>query len=113
MSNSENIGKLSLKGELSVSDAENIKNVMLKILKEFSIVYVNFSLLEDLDSSIIQLLYALCIQSKKENKKIIFEGSFSPNVKKRFYTSGLISKSNLDDEIIIDQISEKIRNVSW
>ena len=112
MSDSENSGRLSLKGDLSVGDAENIKNAMLKLLKEFPTIRINFSPLEDLDSSIIQLLYALCAQAKKESKEIIFEGTFCQSVKKRLFATGLISKMELPDETIINQISEKIRIAS-
>lgn len=112
MSDIETSGKLSLKGDLYVSDAENIKNAMLKLLKEFPTIRINFTYLEDFDSSIIQLLYALCAQAKKESKEIIFEGTFNQNVKKRLYATGIISKMELDDEVIINQISEKIRIAS-
>ncbi len=112
MSDAENSGRLSLQGDLSVGDAENIKNAMLKLLKEFPTIRINFSPLEDLDSSIIQLLYALCAQAKKESKEIIFEGTFCQSVKKRLYATGLISKMELPDETIINQISEKIRIAS-
>lgn len=112
MSDIENSGRLSLQGDLSVSDAENIKNAMQKLLKEFPVIYVSFSTLEDLDCSIIQLLYALCAQAKKENKEVVFEGTFSPSVKKRLYAAGIITKNDLSDEVIINQLSEKIRIAS-
>ena len=112
MSDTDNSGRLSLQGDLSVSEAENLKNVMLKLLKEFPTIRVNFSPLEDFDSSIIQLLYALCAQAKKESKEIIFEGTFSPTVKKKLFATGIISKMELSDETIISQISEKIRIAS-
>ena len=59
MSDSENSGRLSLKGDLSVSDAENIKNAMLKLLKEFPTICVNFSSLEDLSFSPITSIFSI------------------------------------------------------
>ena len=47
-----------------------------------------------------------------ESKEIVFEGTFTQPVKKRLFAAGLISKMELNDEVIINQISEKIRIAS-
>lgn len=109
MSDINSGGKIMLKGDLSISDAEGIRNNMIAVLKEFATVTVNFSTLEDLDSSIIQLLYALCLQAKKERKEIIFEGTYTNQVRKRFCAAGLISSVDLHDDLISTQLTQKIR----
>ena len=110
MAKSNDIGKLSLTGELSISDATKIHEYMTALIKEFSTVCINFSSLEDLDSSIVQLLFALCRQAKAENKKVTFEGTFCQNVKKRLFAMGFISSLDADDAIIIVQLTDKIIN---
>lgn len=110
MATSDNIGKLSLTGDLSVSDAAKIHEYMSALLKEFNSVCINFSSLEDCDASIIQLLFALCRQAKTENKKVSFEGTFSEYVRKRLFATGLISAKDVEDSVIIVQLTDKIVN---
>lgn len=110
MAKTDNIGKLSLTGDLSVSDAAKIHEYMSALLKEFSTVCINFSSLEDFDASIIQLLFALCRQAKTETKRVTFEGTFSKDVRKRLYATGLISAPDVDDSVIVVQLTDKIVN---
>ncbi len=110
MAKTDNIGKLSLTGDLSVSDAEKIHEYMSALLKEFSTVCINFSSLEDFDASIIQLLFALCRQAKTENKKVTFEGTFSESVRKRLYATGLITAKDAEDSVIIVQLTDRMLN---
>lgn len=112
MGTESNVGVLSLKGDLSVNDAENIKSSMLSVLKEFPTLSISFSALEDLDCSIVQLLCAVSMLAKKQQKEVIFTGTFSPQVRKRFYAAGFISSVELNDESIITQVTNKIRNAS-
>lgn len=107
-----NSGKLSLTGDLSVADSDDIRNWMLSALKGFATVRINFSGLEDLDASILQLIYAISLQAKKERKEILFEGTFNPEIRKRLYATGIISGIDISDEIIITQLTQKIRNAS-
>lgn len=106
-----NSGKLSLTGDLSVADADDVRNCMLSVLKGFATVRINFSGLEDCDASIMQLVYAMSLQAKKEHKEVRLEGTFSPAVRVRLYANGLISSVDISDEIINSQITQKIRNV--
>lgn len=110
--NEQSNGVILLKGDLAIGDAQGIKNSMLAILKEFATVMVDFSPLEDLDCSIIQLLYALCQEASKSKKEIVFCGTFSSQVRKRLFASGIINSLTCTDESIITQLTQKIRIAS-
>ncbi len=100
---------IDLKGDLSVANAEDLRKMFKAALQKKTEVTVNVSSLEDIDVSIIQLVYALVTGLLKEKRELIFSGTFSPTVKKRLYSVGLIPSANISDEACISELTERMR----
>ena len=100
---------IKLTGDLSISDAADLKEKFLLLLGEYNTIHINMSSLEDMDTSIIQILCATCLQAKKEKKEVIFEGSVVQPVRRKMFLSGLIDSMDLTDEAVLQQFTRKIR----
>lgn len=101
-----------LKGYMSVGDAERLKT---EIKKAFAAkpakIYLDVSHLEDIDVSIIQLLYAL-YKEAGEKIQITIVGEIVALVKKSLYNCGLIADENVQDAIVIEAIKNTVRSSS-
>ena len=100
---------IKLTGDLSISDAADLKSKFLLLLQEYNSIHIDMSGLEDFDAAIIQILFATCIQAKKEKKEIVFEGSVVQPVRRKMFLSGLIDSMELTDEAALQQFTRKIR----
>lgn len=98
---------IEMKGELSIQNAEELHTIFVSALQKKGDILLDFSNLEDIDVSTIQLIYSLYISSK--DHKLNAKGPFNAQVKQRLYTCGLIPSANLDDNTIISAIEEKMR----
>lgn len=98
---------IEMKGELSVQNAEELKTIFLSALQKKGDILLDFSRLEDIDVSTIQLIYSLYISSK--GHKLTVQGPFAPQVKQRLYSCGLIADAAIDDNAVIESVLEKMR----
>ncbi len=98
---------IEMKGELSIQNAEELHNIFLSALQKKGDILLDFSNLEDIDVSTIQLIYSMYISCK--DHKLEVKGPIAPQVKQRLYTCGLISAPDLDDDSIITAIIDKMR----
>lgn len=103
----ERVTTIEMKGELSVQNAEELHNIFLSALQKKGDILLDFSNLEDIDVSTIQLIYSLYISSK--DHKLNVQGPFAPQVKQRLYTCGLIADTSMDDNAIVSSVLEKMR----
>lgn len=102
-------GLIYLKGELSISDAEQLHATLLSLLEEKnSKILIDISELEDIDVSIMQLLYAFYIQADSSTT-YEFIGKMKPIIKNRLVSCGIISESNLSDTEIYNEIMKTVR----
>lgn len=99
---------IKLTGDLSISDAVDLKEKFLLLLQEYNSIHINMSALEDMDASILQILCATCIQAKKEKKQVVFEGSVKNLVRRKMFISGLTDSPDLSDEAVLQQFMHKI-----
>lgn len=99
-------------GYMSVANAGKLKAEMEDVLFSKSTkIELDVSNLDEIDVTIIQLLYAFC-KEVGEEKSITFIGTISPVVKKCFYSCGLIPDENGDDNIILEAIKNIARITS-
>lgn len=98
---------IEMKGELSIQNAAELHQIFLSALQKKGDILLDFSALEDVDVSTIQLIYSLFISCA--GHKLEVKGPISQQVKKRLHTCGLIPAPDLDDNSIIEAITEKMR----
>ena len=98
---------IEMKGELSIQNAEELHTIFLSALQKKGDILLDFSQLEDIDVSTIQLIYSLFISCKEH--KLEVKGPIQQKVKQRLYTCGLISDGSSDDDAIIKEISDRMR----
>lgn len=100
--------KIVLKGLLTVNDAEQLHKHLMGKLKENDSIVIDFSELEDLDVSIIQLICALYLECKKQKKEFSIKGAFHADVKNFLFYSGFISNKTNPDDVIISEFMQKM-----
>lgn len=98
---------IEMKGELSVQNADELHKIFISALQKKGDILLDFSMLEDIDVSTIQLIYALYTSNK--DHKLIVKGPFAPQVKQRLFTCGIIPSVDMDDTAIIQATTEKMR----
>ncbi len=98
--------KISLKGDLSINDAEELQKVFISASEKKVDIELDVSQLEDVDTTIIQLIYALYHAAK--DRTITVTGPVSNQVRKRLYICGIIPSPDLSDSEILKHISEKM-----
>lgn len=98
---------IEMKGELSIQNAEELHSIFLSALQKKGDILLDFSKLEDIDVSIIQLVYSLYESSK--GHKLIVQGPFTRQIKQRLFICGLITDINSDDNTVIASVTEKMR----
>jgi anti-anti-sigma regulatory factor len=105
-------GLISLKGELSIGDAEHLHSSLLSLIEEkHKKIVIDLSELEDIDVSIIQLLYAFYLQADTSTTYEVI-GEIKPIIKYRLVSCGIISKSDLSDTEIYSEIIKTVRLAS-
>lgn len=103
--------KIELKGDLSISNAEEILKLFKSACQKKSDITIDVSLLEDVDTSIIQLLYSL-FRSVNKDRPITITGPVSQTVKRRLYICGLLPSPDSEDssaEATLKEILEAAR----
>lgn len=98
---------IEMKGELSVQNADDLKKILVSALQKKGDILLDFSALEDIDVSTVQLIYSF--YSSCKDHKLTAKGPFSPRVKQRLFTCGIIPDANLGDEEVIKATEEKMR----
>lgn len=98
---------IEMKGELSVQNADELHKILVSAIQKKGEILLDFSQLEDIDVSTIQLIYSL--YSSTRDHKLTVKGPFSTQVKQRLYSCGIIPDQNLSDEAIIASAEEKMR----
>lgn len=102
------MSKIELKGELTVNDAENTHKLFSSVIQKKSDIEVNISKLEDLDVSILQLIYSLFLEIGTE-RKLSLIGPVTPLVKKRLYNCGVLPNLDLSDSEVISTIINTLK----
>ena len=102
---------IELKGELTVNEAERLKKLFISSLQKKNDITLDFTGLEDIDVSIIQLIHGLFV-SQDKNCKVEIKGTIDPVIRHRFYVCGLINSEDADDAAIAESICEKMRSAS-
>lgn len=70
----ENIDRLTLTGEITVTDARELKEVLLKAIESSNGLCVNVEGVTETDLSLLQLLCATHRASLRQGKRLILEG---------------------------------------
>ena len=99
---------IELQAELNISNAAEIKKILISAVEKKQSICFEVSKLEDIDISIVQLLYSL-YNTIDPSCKISFSGILSPLVKKRLYNIGVCSAPNLTEHEIVNEIESKFR----
>ena len=99
---------IELQGELNISNAADIKKIFISAVEKKQSICFDVSKLEDMDISIVQLLYYL-YNAIEPSCKISFTGVLPPLVKKRLYNIGVCSAPNLTEHEIVNEIESKLR----
>ena len=99
---------IELQGELNISNAADIKKIFISAVEKKQSICFDVSKLEDMDISIVQLLYSL-YNAIDPSCKISFTGVLPPLVKKRLYNIGVCSAPNLTEHEIVNEIESKLR----
>ncbi len=105
--------KILLQGYLAIYNAEALQKEMLAALKKESGIVLDFSQLEELDVSILQLLYSLISEATQKGIPLTFEGPVSDTVKRCFAITGFSSANDLTDEQLFEEITKKTRGAQW
>ena len=99
---------IELKGELGVANAEEIRKLFVSAVEKNQPIVFDVTQLEDIDVSIVQLLYAL-FRDINPNCSISFKGTLKPLIKKRLFNIGVASSPNLSEHNIVAEIKSKLR----
>ena len=99
---------IELQGELGINNAAEIKKILISAVEKRQPITFDVSKLEDIDVSIVQLLYGL-FAAVSPDIKITFKGVLSPLVKKRLFNIGVASSPNLTEHEIVSEIDTKLR----
>ena len=99
---------IELQGELGVNNAEEVRKMLISAVEKKQPITFDVSKLEDIDVSIVQLLYAL-FSEIDPSCKVTFTGLLSPLVKKRLFNIGVASSPNLTESEIVYEIETKLR----
>lgn len=99
---------IELQGDLNINNAADIKKILISAVEKRQPITFDVSKLEDIDVSIVQLLYGL-FTSVSPECKITFKGVLSPLVKKRLFNIGVASSPNLTENEIVSEIDTKLR----
>ena len=99
---------IELQGELGINNAAEIKKILVSAVEKKQPITFDVSKLEDIDVSIVQLLYALFVDIDS-SCKVSFTGMLSPLVKKRLFNIGVTSSPSLTEQEIVDEIEAKLR----
>lgn len=99
---------IELQGDLNVSNAAEVRKILVSALEKKQPIVFDVTKLEDMDVSIVQLLYSL-YNSLDSNITISYTGKLSPLVKKRLYNIGVASSPNLTEDEIVNEIETKLR----
>ncbi len=100
---------LKLKGELSINEAESVKEEMSAILADKCLsVTVDVAELEDMDVPVYQLLFAFYREAKELGVAVTFSGAIRPELKKKLYICGFVSSSDFSDADTDRVIKEKM-----
>ena len=100
--------EIELIGELSVNNAEDIHKLFLSALEKKSDININVSELEDIDVSIMQLLYGLYI-GLGDKRNITLTGNVKPLIKNRLYICGLLPSIDLPDDELLNALMTNMR----
>ena len=90
---------IELQGDLNVSNAVEVRKILVSALEKKQPIVFDVTKLEDMDVSIVQLLYSL-YNSLDSNITISYTGKLSPLVKKRLYNIGVASSPNLTEDVL-------------
>lgn len=99
---------IELQGELGIVNAAEIKKILISAVEKKQPITFDVSQLEDIDVSIVQLLYGL-YTSLDPSCKVSYKGVLSPLVKKRLFNIGVASSPTLTEQEIINEIEAKLR----
>lgn len=103
------IRKIEWKGFLSVNDAETIKEELLEQLSLSPEITVDISKLEDIDISILQLIFSIEKEAREQNKTIIVKGLISEGVKHCFHVCGFSVNKYQSNEEILKSLQDRVR----
>jgi len=99
---------IELQGELGIVNAAEIKKILISAVEKKQPITFDVSKLEDIDVSIVQLLYGL-YTSLDPSCEVSYKGVLSPLVKKRLFNIGVASSPTLTEQEIINEIEAKLR----
>lgn len=99
---------IELQGELNINNAAEIKKILISAVEKKQSIIFDVNKLEDLDVSIVQLMYAF-YNNLDSTCTISFKGTLAPLVKKRLYNIGVCSSPNLTEHDIVSEIESKLR----
>lgn len=99
---------IELQGELGINNATEVKKLLISAAEKKQPITFDVSKLEDIDVSIVQLLYALHLEMNS-SCPISYVGMVSPQIKKRLFNIGVASSPTLTEEEIVKEIEEKLR----
>ncbi|MBO5401264.1 MAG: STAS domain-containing protein [Spirochaetaceae bacterium] len=99
---------IELQGELGINNAAELKKIFISALEKKQPITFDVSKLEDIDVSIVQLLYAL-YSEMDSSCSISYIGMLSPLVKKRLFNIGVASSPTLSEQEIVNEIEAKLR----
>lgn len=89
--------KIELKGDLSISNAEEILKMFKSASQKKTEITIDVSQLDDVDTSIIQLIYSL-YRSVGKDRAITLAGPVSETVKRRLYLCGILSDPEMEEK---------------
>ncbi|MDR2898512.1 MAG: STAS domain-containing protein [Spirochaetaceae bacterium] len=96
---------ISWKGFLSVNNAEAIKEELEKKLSKDDSLTIDISNADDIDVSIIQLMYAAFKEAAALQKKLSITGTFKPDVRRCLYVCGIIENDAMPDADIAAKLN--------
>lgn len=96
-------GKISLEGELTLINAQEVKTKLYEALKKYQALKVSARNVLSLDLSIIQLLYALSKTAGEIKKTVTFDIVVPPETNLLLRKAGF--KSLLENQVSFEQLS--------
>jgi anti-anti-sigma regulatory factor len=93
------------KGFLSVNNAEAIKEDLEKKFSEYNTIIIDISDTDDIDVSIIQLIYAAFKEAAAIQKSLRITGTFKTDVRRCLYVCGIIETENMPDADIAAKLN--------
>ncbi len=93
------------KGFLSVNNAEAIKEELENFFSEHDTISIDISDTDDIDVSIIQLIYAAFKEAAAAQKTLRITGSFKADVRRCLYVCGIIETETMPDADIAAKLN--------